>query len=78
MVLEDLRVLYLDLTAARRKLPLRQLGGRLFKHHPYSDTTRQHLLVVPLPGPNVFKPPQFLTEFTRQFFTKHLWRLTIK
>jgi hypothetical protein len=33
------------------------------KTHPHSDTlspTRPHLLIVPLPGPSIFKPPQLL------------------
>jgi hypothetical protein len=74
MVLEDLRVLHLDLTAARRKLALRQLGGLSFKAHPYSDTlplTRPHLLIVPLPGTRVFKPPHSFIEFTRPFSKPH-------
>jgi hypothetical protein len=47
---------------ARRRLDiLKQLGGGSQSHSPHSDTlppTRPHLLKVPFPGPNIFKPPQ--------------------
>jgi hypothetical protein len=35
--------------------------GESYKTHPHNDTlfpTRPHLLIVPLPGTSIFKPPQ--------------------
>ena len=74
MVLEkELRVLHLDLKASRRRLssagsqeeyPISHWAEpehRSLKAHPYCDTlcpTRPHFLIMPLPGPNIFKPPQ--------------------
>jgi hypothetical protein len=60
MAQEELRVLCLHLKATRRRLSSRQLGGGS-QSLPYSDTlspTGPHLLIVPLPGPSIFKPPQ--------------------
>ena len=47
-----------DLKAAGRRLAHGQLGGGL-KAHPYSDIllpTRPQFLIVPSPGPSIFKP----------------------
>jgi hypothetical protein len=60
MVLEDLRVLHLDKAVARRDCLIGSQEDGL-KAHPHSDTlppTRPHLLIVPLPGPSIFKPQQ--------------------
>ena len=49
---EELRVLHLVPKAVSLEEGL--------KAHPHSDTlppTRPYLLIVPLPGPNIFKPP---------------------
>jgi hypothetical protein len=57
MTLEKLRVLPLVPKAARRRLVLMWLGGES-PPKPHSDTlppTRPHLLIVPLPGPSIFK-----------------------
>jgi hypothetical protein len=43
--------------------------------HLNSDTfppTRQHLLIVPLPGPSIFKPPQCGSVFLAYIFTMFL------
>jgi hypothetical protein len=66
MVLEDQRVLHFVLKAARRRL-LSDSWRRVSKltstvthflqqGHFYSN--RPHLLIVPLLGPSIFKPPQ--------------------
>jgi hypothetical protein len=58
---EELRVLHLVLKANRRRPVYRQLRRRSLKAHPHSDTLspiRPHLLIVPLPGPRIFKPSQ--------------------
>jgi hypothetical protein len=65
MLLEELGVLHLHPKEARSRLTSRQLGGGSLKAHPHSDTlppTRPRLLIVPLPGPFVFKPPQTLSQ----------------
>ena len=52
IMLEELRVLHLHLKAS---------GRRLAHCPPHNNTpppTRPHLLIVPLPGPSIFKPPQ--------------------
>jgi hypothetical protein len=55
MVQEELRVLHLHLKAARRLSP-RQLS---LKAHAYIPTaTRPYLLMVPHPGPSIYKPSQ--------------------
>jgi hypothetical protein len=61
MVQEELRVLHFYLKAARRILTSRQLGEGL-KVYTHSDTptsTRPHLQIAPLPGPSIYKPPQW-------------------
>jgi hypothetical protein len=61
MAQKMLRVLYIVPKANGRRLASRQLGGRSHKAHPHSDTLppkRPHLLIMPLPGPSIFKPPQ--------------------
>jgi hypothetical protein len=58
MVQEELRVLHLHLKAASRILVSRQYYEGL-KAHTHSDTptpTGPHLLIVPLPGPSIYKP----------------------
>jgi hypothetical protein len=61
------RVLHLHLKATRRRLASRQLGWALQDSPPqwYASSnkaiptlTRSRLLIVPLPGPCIFKPPQ--------------------
>lgn len=59
LVLEEPRVLHLELKAARRRLSstLGRTSAWDLKAHPYSDAlppTRPHLQTVPLPGPSVF------------------------
>jgi hypothetical protein len=59
MVQEELRVLRLHLRANKKRLISRELG-MILKAHLHSDIlppTRTHLLIVPLPGPCIFKPP---------------------
>lgn len=59
MVLEtETRFLHLDLKTVRRRLSSRKEG---LKAYPHSDTVfpRSHLLIVPFPGSNIFKPPQY-------------------
>ena len=59
-----LRVLHLDQEATRRDSST-QLGGtspsptvtHFFQQGHTYCTTRPHLLIVPLPGPSIFKPP---------------------
>ena len=74
MVLEkELRVLHLDLKASRRRLssaasqeeyPISHWAEpehRSLKAHLYCDTLcpiRSHFLIMQLPGPTIFKPPQ--------------------
>jgi hypothetical protein len=63
IVQEKLRVLHLVLKANRKRLASRQLGGS--QSPPHTDTlppTRPHLLIIPFPGPSIFKPPQLLCE----------------
>jgi hypothetical protein len=58
MVQEEQRVLQLHLKAASRILASRQLGWDL-KAHTHSDTptpTGPHLLIMPSPGPRIYKP----------------------
>jgi hypothetical protein len=58
MRLEELRVLHLVVKMHRRLSPT-WLGEGL-KAQPHSDTlppTRPHLLIGPLLGPSIFKPP---------------------
>jgi hypothetical protein len=64
MVQEELRVLHLYLKAARRRLAPMWLGGRSYcpplQRHTFSNksfTYSNNLLIVPLPGPSIFKPP---------------------
>jgi hypothetical protein len=60
MAQELLRVLHFDLKAARR---------RISKPTPKVDTllpTRPHLLIVPLLGPTIVKPPQMTTTILSQ------------
>jgi hypothetical protein len=62
MALEELRVLHLVPKANWRRMISRHWEESL-KAHPHSDTlppTRPHLLVVPLHGPSIFKPPPWL------------------
>ena len=65
MALEKLRVLNLELKATRRLASWR-LGRGPQSPHPQRHTsstptlTGLHLLVVPHPGPRIFKPPQSL------------------
>ena len=60
---EEDRVLHLDPKALRRRLASRQLGGGS-QSPSQSDSllpTKPHLLIVPLPGPSIFKPPYHLS-----------------
>jgi hypothetical protein len=57
MALEELRDLHLS---GEEWLPESEEKGH--KEHPHNDTlslTKPHLLVVPLPKPSIFKPPQY-------------------
>jgi hypothetical protein len=65
--LEELRVLYLVPKANWRRLPSRQVGGtspspppewHISSNKATPTPTRSHLLIVPLPGPSIFKSPQ--------------------
>ena len=60
MALEkELRVLHLVSKGITRRLTSRQLG-RVSQSYPHSDTlppTRPHLLILPLPGSGIYKPP---------------------
>jgi hypothetical protein len=62
MVLEELRVLYLHPKETRSRL---SSGSKeSLKAYPHSDTlppTRSYLMIVPFPGPSIFKPPHSLT-----------------
>ena len=63
----ELRVLHLHLKA--NEAAPRQLGGGL-KADSHSDTppaTRPHLLIVPLPGPSILKPPQKPLRYVGSF-----------
>ena len=57
LALEVLRVVYLVPKAYRRRLAFKQLGGgsqaHLYNH--ILPVTRPHLLIVPVPGPHIFK-----------------------
>jgi hypothetical protein len=60
MALEELRVLYLHPKEANY---LQAARKRSSKSHPHSDApppTRPRLLIVPLPGLSIFKPPQWV------------------
>jgi hypothetical protein len=48
----ELRVLHLHLKAARMRV-----SQSLF-HSDTPTSTGPHLLIVPFPGPSIFKPPQ--------------------
>jgi hypothetical protein len=64
MVQEELRVLHLHLEAAGRRLTSRQLAWGSYAH-THSNTlhsTRPHFLMVPLPGPSIYKPSQTPTS----------------
>jgi hypothetical protein len=66
MVLEELRVLHLDLKTTRRRLASRQLGRGSYSPS-YSDTllsTRPYYLIMPHPLPSLFISPQ---AFLRQY-----------
>ena len=68
MGLEELRVPRLVPKANRRRLAGSKEEG--LKAHPYNDTptpTRPHLLIVLLPGPSIFKPPQTVSWSLDQF-----------
>jgi hypothetical protein len=52
MMLEKLRALHLDLTATSIKLAPTQLGG---EPQGYTYFNKPHFLIVPLPGPSIFK-----------------------
>jgi hypothetical protein len=57
MLLEMLRVLHLHPKEAKR----REFPDSLEEGLNHSDTlppTRPHLLIMPFPGPNIFKLPQ--------------------
>jgi hypothetical protein len=63
MVQEELSVLYLPLKDASRRLGFQAAKMRVLKpkhllqqDHPYSN--RPHSLIVPLPGPSIYKPLQ--------------------
>jgi hypothetical protein len=75
MVLEELRVLYL-VSKANRRLALLGSKEKGLRVHPHSKTlppTRPYHLIVPLPGPSIFKllqtPPQ-----TALYSSKHILR----
>ena len=60
MVLEELRVLHLYLKEAKSRLSSGSQEEGL-KAHPHNDTfppTRPDLLIMSLPRPSIFKPPQ--------------------
>jgi hypothetical protein len=61
MVLEELRVLHLDLKILRR-LTSRQLGGSPSLPHSDILLTKSHLLIVPLPGPSISNHHTLLTS----------------
>jgi hypothetical protein len=70
MLWEELRVLHLVPKANRRRLTSRKLGGRSQNqpqqwHTSFNKATptltRPHLLIVPLLGPSIFKPPHHLS-----------------
>ena len=76
--LEELRVLHLVLETNRRRLASRQLGEKSQNSPPQGlsssnktipTSTRPYLLIVPFPGPGIFKTPQVL-KMTR-FFLYH-------
>jgi hypothetical protein len=61
MVLEEPRVLYLDLKVMRKRLT--SSGRKLiptvthFLQQGHTYLNKPHLLIVPLPGPSIFKLP---------------------
>jgi hypothetical protein len=75
---KELRVLHLHPKKARNRLALRWLGG--VSHCPFPQwhtssnkaapiPTRSHLLIVPLPGPSIFKAPQVLKALVRFLYS---------
>jgi hypothetical protein len=55
MVQEELRILHLHLKAASRILAS---GIKTNTHNDTPTPARLHLLIVPLPMPNIYKPSQ--------------------
>ena len=56
---EEPNVLHLAPKSDKRRLTSKWLGGES-QSPPHSDalpSTRPYLLIVPLPGPGIFKPP---------------------
>jgi hypothetical protein len=53
---KELRVLHLHLKAASRILTSRQLGSYAHTHSDTPTPKRPYLLIVPLPGPSIYKP----------------------
>jgi hypothetical protein len=79
--------LHFVLKANRRKLSSRQLGGSSLKVLPHSDTLPPkrphlpigpHLPIVPLPGSNIFKPPQALFFLFKKQASKQAGRQASK
>jgi hypothetical protein len=64
MALEELKVLHLVLKSKQEKTSSHMTRRRVSNPTPKSDTllpTRPHLLIVPLPGASIFKPPHQVT-----------------
>jgi hypothetical protein len=70
MVLEDLRVLYLDPKAARKRPSAADSQKEALFHTTWSlnigaaksTSTVTHFLIVPLPVPNILKPPHMAMQ----------------
>jgi hypothetical protein len=58
MVLEELRVQYLVPKTSRRRLAFRPERPQSLPPSDILPPTRPHLLIVLLPEPSIFKPPQ--------------------
>jgi len=75
MVLEELRVLHLVPKANRRRLTSRHIGGwsqslpPSVTHKAILTPIRSHLLIVPLRGPNIFKPLQPYRQKSKLHFS---------
>ena len=81
--LEKLRVLHLVLKANRR-LVSRQLGegpqnlplqGHTSSNKAIPASKKPYLLIVPFPGPSIFKPPQVELQGTQESQDKEMAKL---